>query len=234
VELSEDLQRSILEYVFSVYILSSNVDDRDVLQIFRRMNSTSYNLNKQELRNATFFGEFKTSAYQLAAEQLNRWRSWRIFTIDDISRMNEVELTSEFMMLIINGEIKRYTQQAITDTYEKYDEVFSSRLEVEERYRNVMETVDDKFGREILPTARNRKSLLYALFAYVYDAIYTLGSKVDRKAHPKTIPLEHIARVKRSIEKIQERSAPEKVVIAVKKSTTDTSSRQALFEYLRG
>jgi len=45
--------------------------------------------------NSRFKGEFKTSQYELAAEQLKRWREWEIFTEDNISRMQEVELTAE-------------------------------------------------------------------------------------------------------------------------------------------
>lgn len=84
-ELPSDLQSRILEYQFSVYLLPSYVDDQDIIQIFRRINSTSYSLNQQELRNATFFGEFKTSVYKLAAKQLKRWRRWRTFSESDIT-----------------------------------------------------------------------------------------------------------------------------------------------------
>jgi hypothetical protein len=45
------------------------------------MNSTNYSLTKQELRNAHYYGELKTAAYQLAAEQLQRWREWKTVKI---------------------------------------------------------------------------------------------------------------------------------------------------------
>lgn len=51
-ELDDDTKRRILEYEFNVHILPSSLDDRDVIQIFRRMNSTNYTLNTQEKRNA--------------------------------------------------------------------------------------------------------------------------------------------------------------------------------------
>jgi hypothetical protein len=64
-------------------------------------------VNAQELRNAEFYGQFKTSAYEIATEQLNRWRDWKIFSPDQIARMNEVELSSEFMLLIIKGTLDK-------------------------------------------------------------------------------------------------------------------------------
>jgi len=62
-----------------VHVFPADTDDRDILQIFARMNATGMNLNAQELRNAEFFGRFKTAAYDIATEQLNRWRdAWRV------------------------------------------------------------------------------------------------------------------------------------------------------------
>jgi len=99
--LDEEIQDKIRNYEFNVHILSSNVDDRDIIQIFRRMNSTNYALKKQELLNSQYFGEFKTSQYDLAAEQLTQWRDWQTFNETDISRMAEVELTSELTISMI-------------------------------------------------------------------------------------------------------------------------------------
>ncbi|MFD2270570.1 DUF262 domain-containing protein [Undibacterium arcticum] len=56
-DLPNDLQQRILDYQFSVHVLPSSVDDREVLQVFARMNSTGVKLNDQELRNANFFSE---------------------------------------------------------------------------------------------------------------------------------------------------------------------------------
>ncbi len=70
-ELSKGLQQHILDYQFIVHVFPSDTDDREILEIFSRMNATGYKLTNQELRNATFFGEFKTLCYELAAEQLN-------------------------------------------------------------------------------------------------------------------------------------------------------------------
>jgi len=46
-DLDEDIQNRIRDYEFTVHILASTVDDRDVIQIFRRINATNYNFNKQ-------------------------------------------------------------------------------------------------------------------------------------------------------------------------------------------
>jgi uncharacterized protein with ParB-like and HNH nuclease domain len=112
-ELSERDRQQILDYQFSVHSFPADTDDREILQIFARMNSTGVKLNAQELRNAEFYGQFKTTAYELATEQLNRWRDWSIFSPDQIARMNEVELSSEFMILIMSGIMKKRIKQSM-------------------------------------------------------------------------------------------------------------------------
>jgi uncharacterized protein with ParB-like and HNH nuclease domain len=102
-DLSKDAKERILEYQFSVHVLPAGVGDREVLQIFARMNSTGVRLNAQELRNSEWFGKFKTSIYKLALEQLNRWTDWKIFSDNNIARMDEVELVSEFALLALRG-----------------------------------------------------------------------------------------------------------------------------------
>jgi uncharacterized protein with ParB-like and HNH nuclease domain len=97
-QLDPEFQQRILDYQFSVHVLPSSVDDREVLQIFARMNATGVKLNDQELRNAKFFGEFKTLCYNAATERLDQWRRWAIFKERNIARMEEVELTSEFFV----------------------------------------------------------------------------------------------------------------------------------------
>ena len=94
----------MLDYDFSVHVLPADTEDRDVLQIFARMNSTGLKLNDQELRNAEFYGSYKEAAYRLAYEQLGRWRSWGIFSETDIARMLEVEETSDIICKrLVNG-----------------------------------------------------------------------------------------------------------------------------------
>ncbi|HTW88178.1 MAG TPA: DUF262 domain-containing protein, partial [Candidatus Binataceae bacterium] len=63
-------RQKILDYQFSVHSFPADTDDKLILQIFARMNATGVRLNAQEIRNAEFFGKFKTIAYEIATEQL--------------------------------------------------------------------------------------------------------------------------------------------------------------------
>jgi hypothetical protein len=234
-DLDPDLQRRILEYQFNVHVLPSDVDDRDVIQIFRRMNSTNYALNAQELRNAEFFGELKSSVYQLAAEQLHRWRKWKTFTPDAIARMLEVELTSELLLLMLKGEITGRNQKVITHAYEERDgdDKFPERVEVENRFSSVMDSIDDKLGEEMSESPFGQRSLFYGFFAHFYDLSYGLDSSLKKKLQPKTIPPDRIAWVKLAGERIRNMTASKEVLDATTRRATNPKERKLVFNYLQ-
>ena len=231
-ELDDDLKRAILDYEFSVHVMSSNIDDREIIQIFRRMNSTNYVLTNQEHRNALYFGEFKTCAYQLAAAQLNRWRQWKTFTEDSISRMEEVELTSELIVMMIDGKISGKTKAKLDNAYDKYDETFPNREEVEARYHTVMDTIDNSFRPSIPDFVFFKKTLIYTFFSFIYYIQYP-DTELIKKATPKKLSPNDIAAIKLCSDRIQSRTAPNEVLEATDRRTTNPKERQNLFNYLK-
>ncbi len=230
-DLPADIRQQILGYQFSVHVLPASSDDREVLEIFARMNSTGVKLNPQELRNAEWFGIFKTTMYRLATEQLYRWRDWKVFTEFNIARMDEVELTSELVLLILKG-VSQKTQKAIDTTYKTYDKKFPNRNEVIHRFRAVMETISNKLGKEIGRLPFKGRPLFYDLFAYFYDLQFGLGSGLQ-KLKPKAVPAAAVERVRTVSKKIVAQTAPESVLNAVARRTTHLSSRRAIVNYLK-
>jgi hypothetical protein len=229
-DLPPGVRQNILDYQFSVHILPASVDDREVLQIFARMNSTGLKLNSQELRNAAFFGEFKTSMYAISAEQLQRWRKWRIFTESQISRMGEVEITSEFAQLMIKGLVGK-TQKAIDNLYQDLDEEWPERTEVERRFRHCMDEIESAVGTDLANTAFTNRAAFHALFATVYDAVFQTGSSLKRKkAEP--LPVAFKARLMKTSDTIRNQTAPEKLLESLARRTTHRDSRKAVVEYL--
>jgi hypothetical protein len=230
-QLAPDLQHRILDYELSVHIMPSEVDDREVLQIFARMNATGVKLNDQELRNAGWFGEFKTSMYELAAEQLNRWREWRIFTEYNIARMEEVELTSEFAQLMLKG-VSGKSQTALDRLYEQNDQEYPERVEIERRFRIIMDTIDDRLGNGLRFLPFCKKTLFYSLFAVIYDQQFGLESQLQTK-RPTSLSPDIIAWIKRAGDQIDGKTAPQAVLDAIARRVTHPSSRKALIDYLR-
>jgi hypothetical protein len=229
-DLSDSTRQRILDYQFSVHVLPAYVDDREVIQLFARMNSTGVQLNPQELRNAAWYGEFKTSVYALATEQLERWRAWRIFDEQEIARMDEAELVSEFAQLALKGIVGK-SQKALDSLYEEKDELYPERAEVERRFHHLMDVIDDQFGNEMPSLPFSRKTLFFSLYAFAYDAAFGLGSRLHRLP-PKPIPDARAKWVKTAGDRIQHGTAPKTVLEAVARRTTHPSSRSRIVKYL--
>jgi hypothetical protein len=231
-ELDEDIKQMIFNYEFNVHILSANVDDRDVIQIFRRMNSTNYTLKKQEILNSQYFGEFKTSQYNLAAEQLDQWRNWQTFTEGDIARMQEVELTSELTVSLLQNKVSGKSTPLIESYYKKFDETYLLKEIVEERFRNTFEYITTNFQGNRNDFVFFKKTVFYTFFMVIYDLLYGLHSDMSNSRNPKKVSVEQIQAIKLKGDRIKNRTAPDKVLEATDRRTTNPKEREILFNYL--
>lgn len=200
--MDRQLRKDMLDYEFATHVLPSDTEDIEVLQIFARMNSTGYKLTRQELRNAQWSGEFKTLAYNLAYEQLNRWRTWRVVSEDDISRMNEVEETSDFIITMMIG-LHSKSQPTIDRFYKNYDEDFEYDAEVTNRFKATMDAIDKSVGQNLNCLRFSRKDLFRTLLHFYYDLMFGLGSKLEKqKANP--VPTTTATAVSRASKLIEE------------------------------
>jgi hypothetical protein len=230
-QLEAETRKHILNYDFSVHVLPSDTEDREVLQIFARMNSSGVKLNRQELRNAEFFGEFKTLAYNLAYEQLERWRGWRIFNEEGIARMLEVEETSEFIRFMLGG-VQANNQDALDRLYRDNEEDFPSKVEVSRRYRTVMDRIDETVGPQLKSSAFSRRPLFNTLFTFYYDLIYGLESSLA-KIKAEALPSEIVEVVSQASEKILHGKLSEELAKVLRGATANKQSRTARLNYLR-
>lgn len=229
-ELPPELQQRIMDYQFSVHVLPSSMDDREVLQIFARMNATGVKLNDQELRNADYFGEFKTLSYALSTEFLESWREWSIFTEYNIARMDEVELTSELLMFMLKG-VTGKTQTSIDKVYGELDKTFQQKDEVERRFRLVMASID-KMGRNIAVGPFKKRTLFYGLFCSIYQLMFGVSATLAAKAKHSQLTAAQIATILKRGDAIEKKTAPASVLDATSLRVTHVSARTTLIKYL--
>jgi Protein of unknown function DUF262 len=164
-ELHVEQQGAIKEFPFICEVLHG-ISDQRVLEIFARLNTYSIPLNKQELRNGTYFGLFKQASYSLAHEHVEFWRSNKIFSEARISRMLEVEMTSELLILGMAGLQDK--KNSINDFYADYDEAFPEQRKAEERFRAVIDDIVEALDASLPESEFRRPPLFYSLFAAVY------------------------------------------------------------------
>ncbi len=229
-DLPRDYQQRILNYQFMVHIFPSETDDRDILEIFARMNATGTKLNNQELRNAEYFGEFKTQSFALAAEHLNYWLEWKLFSEEAIARMKEVEFTSELMILVIKG-IQSNTKRIIDSHYRDLEEEFKGRGIVTRRVRYVLKVMNDHFHAPEFG-ALSVKGIVYPLFASLYHLSYGLNAPLT-SAKPHSISKKKISEVIARTSHILNESAPDNVLRAFDARSSQSDNRKVITKYLK-
>jgi hypothetical protein len=230
-QMPAEIQSRILKYRISMQILPADMEDRDILQIFARINSTGLRLNYQELRNADWFGKFKTAMFDLAYEQLERWLEWKVFSEDQVSRMLEVELVSELVIVMMRG-LTAKNQKSIDQIYAQNDISFPNSREIVKRFRLVVDSIDELYGPSMAGSSFSRVMHFFTLFLYVYGRLFGLGSSLVR-ASPKPIPRGLKSRLAEVDRRFRENDVPPDVLQAVTGAATDLSKRRTRLEFVR-
>jgi hypothetical protein len=165
-ELDDRTQKDILKYEFVVDLLQ-DMPDREVYDLFARINTFSEKLRPQELRNANYFGDFKSCVYELAIAFKGFVETNGVFTPKQVLRMAEAEFISELLLAMEEGPRER--KKAIIDAaYAKYDDKFPNRERHEKRFVEVLDTVGAIGGEELATLRFRTAKLLYPLFCAVY------------------------------------------------------------------
>jgi len=170
--LDADTKRDILKYEFVVDLLQ-DMPDNEVYDVFARINTYSEKLKDQELRNAKWFGEFKSCVYTLSKEFVTFFENNRVFTAKAILRMAEAEFISELLLAIQEG-IHEKTKSVIDNCYKHYDDQFPNRKVHEKRFRDTMDVIGEILGAELPQLEFSSTRLFYPLFCAVYHQKFGL------------------------------------------------------------
>ena len=168
-ELPEPVQTAFLSYEISTEVME-DASDPEVWAMFERLNTYTLVLNKQEKLNARWFGWFKQTAYNLAAEgsSLEAWETLRIFSNRQIARMREVELTSDVLVAVVKG-ISDISM--IANVYKDYDEDFPNREAAERVFRSSLRSIQEQYGPMVRATRFRRMAWFYSLMVSVCDVL---------------------------------------------------------------
>lgn len=168
-KLPQNEQDRISQYSFICEVFHG-IEDAEVLSIFARLNTHSVKLNAQELRNGRWFGRFKQASYRLAYEHLEFWRNHNIFTDAKIARMAEVELTSELLIVGLDGLQDK--KKSIDNFYENLDESFPKSACGIERFKKVIDEIGQSCGEILAKSEFRRVPLFYSLYGAVYHRMF--------------------------------------------------------------
>lgn len=132
-ELGNDLKQTIYEYKFVIRELPQ-LSEPEIREIFGRLNRNNVVLNAQELRHATYWGEFISS--MTAISQNDFWVTSGVFTVNDIRRMLDVEFISEIAVARLYGLQNKKT--TLDKFYKSFESEFPDRAQIEHDFSTVL------------------------------------------------------------------------------------------------
>lgn len=172
-DLDEDTQEQILDYDIFVEVINEK-EDPVIYDMFARLNTNNCVLNRQELRNSRYWGEFKVVAYNTAVEYRDLFYYNKIFSDKQFSRMEDVEFISILINVFING-IDSDTPASIDKLYSKFDKDFKEFKEIKEKFDKTMEEINSIYeylnGNVKCFTS---KLYFYTLFVVLSHQLYGL------------------------------------------------------------
>jgi len=185
-DLDDESKHSFMNYEISIDILLE-ASDADVRDLFLRLNTYTIRLNKQELRNAKYHGEFKQFINMLSEKTISRLLNLKVISKRSFTRMMELELISEIIIAMMDGLQDK--KKFIDHFYERYDEKFPDQNIYESQFLDLFDLIYKTHYNAIKRTVFRRKALFYSLFLALYDLKYGLkhqdGPYTDKIDHEK-------------------------------------------------
>ena len=170
-ELGDDAQIDFLGFNIPIVLVKTE-DDSIVYDMFARLNTNNMTLNRQEVRNAKYWGEFKVFANKTATKYRQFFIDSKTFSDKQISRMADIELINSFIIVILDGVIAE-TPTKIDNYYNKYEKSFENIERVEDEIYLIMSIIEQLFA---IPTYSikffHTKVAMYTLFTAIYYLLY--------------------------------------------------------------
>lgn len=179
-DLDGNYKESFLEYNISTELIKIK-DVSKIYEMFARLNTNNVVLNRQELRNATFWGEFKVFVYKKTSDYRNFLIDFKVFNDKDLARMNEVELVNSLVLNCFKGIISE-TPSLIDKMYKDYNNEFLEQDDVDDKFNRIMDVIISIFDHPMFETKFfHRKTYLYTLFSVINQQLYGgLGDQYER------------------------------------------------------
>lgn len=160
-DLDDDDRKRIFGYKFVVRELP-DLSNPEIRQIFERLNRNNVALNPQEIRHATYWGEFITSMTKISQDDF--WVTSGLFTSRDIRRMIDIEFVSEIAVANLFGLQNK--KQSLDNFYKNFESEFPDRKAVEKTFRKVLGELSQLLD---WPTSTrwSKKTDFYTLFLVI-------------------------------------------------------------------
>jgi hypothetical protein len=170
-EIGDDAQIDFLGFNIPIVLVKTE-DDSIVYDMFARLNTNNMVLNRQEVRNAKYWGEFKVFANKTATKYRQFFIDYKTFSDKQVSRMADIELINSFIVVILDGIIAE-TPTKIDNYYKKYENKFDEIEEIELKLYLIISIIEQLFAIPIYSIKFfHTKVAMYTLFTSIYYMLF--------------------------------------------------------------
>ena len=227
--LTKSQRETVFNYKFVIRDLPQ-MDDPEIRAIFARINRNVMNLNNQELRHATYWGQFIKLMEELADNAV--WVDLRIFTPNDVRRMLDVEFISELAIAYLHGLQNK--KDTLEEWYRTYETGFDETDSLRRRFNSTLEELRVVLAEHA--TRFRKKSDFYTLFLALADERTSLPLSSDERRRVSSELLKFGSEVDAAIKETGQVATRDdavgKYARAVQKAASDRSNRRARAEAL--
>lgn len=137
-DLSVAQKEAFLNYEVAVRHLGI-IETAEIIEVFKRINSTSYALNAMEVDNARYNGPLKKCAEWMAKRDF--FADHKTFSLRETRRMRDVVYAVTIIISMLSTYFHR--DDAASEFLERYNEEFPQDEQIRERFSRVTSFIDD-------------------------------------------------------------------------------------------
>jgi Protein of unknown function DUF262 len=136
--LTDDQKTAFLQYDVSVRDLGA-ITKEEIVEVFRRINSTSYSLTDIEISNAIYRGRFKEFAERLSVNDFFTMNN--VFSSLDYRRMGDLRFSVLLTATVLGGYFNR--DDLFEEFLDRYNDEFPDEVEVQANFQRVFDFLNE-------------------------------------------------------------------------------------------
>jgi uncharacterized protein with ParB-like and HNH nuclease domain len=174
-------KQKILNFSMSVDLIEGSKEE--IIEMFLRLNLSNTTLNKQEILNSQYFGDFKILVEKITDEFLDEFVEDKILAIASIKRMADYQLVSMLLVAQLFGITDKDKRiQKVYSDYDSWeeDEARESQIQFRKIYNLITKNIfDGHFGNSRFKSLNG----FYSIFEYMHEKIFKQNMTLDSSNH---------------------------------------------------
>jgi hypothetical protein len=175
-DLSLEDKKKIMNYSLTCESLEGT--EEEIRQMFYRINSSSKSLNKQEILNSQYAGDFKSLIYKLAKVHKDKFLNNKTIQKAGVKRMEVESLITQCIIGQIDGVVDENKDRHYYKTLDSWNK--ESVEKHEQDFQKVFKIINDIFEDKIKETHFRTKNSYIALHEFFHTMLFKNNKRLSK------------------------------------------------------